>query len=139
MPVSAGRTASNPRQAGYKASEQGSSWGLEEINGGITQTRTVTVTGHRASEDTDIAMLREEIAGRRSLQKGRRAHSPSGSMDPIMGGRHLGLPGATGKSGTMATVSVEPVFDDDLKSEGSDDSVALPGRVQRAHSNARIL
>ncbi|KAJ9623953.1 hypothetical protein H2203_005399 [Taxawa tesnikishii (nom. ined.)] len=136
MPGSDG--AQSGGNGSHKSTGQKSSWELEEVNFGITQTRTVTVTDHRVSSD---AAFVEEERGRNTLdQKSKRGVSPTGSLDPIISGRGIGMPpSAAAKTGTTVEVTAEPAVEDDARSSASSDSITVyPNREYRARGSTRV-
>ena len=104
-----------------KSSEDPNS-SITDANGGITQTRTVTVVG----QVFEMEMERiDEERGRPTKQNytvsQRTGHSPTGSLDPIMAGGHLGM--NSNKVGTEVLVTAAPIdaaSDDDLSKSSLD-------------------
>lgn len=103
--------------------------GLDSLVAGITQTRTVTVTAGNMMRMDDIDEERVELRGRvkggakyNNFERG--AHSPTGSLDPIIT-NHMGL-GAE-KATTNVHVTATPLDqisdDDDIEKESLEDGV----------------
>lgn len=125
-----GSSRGRARFGNGKSSEEDPS-SLDPNGGSILQTRTVTVTGQVFVLDT----IDEEQRGRQQrYKKGaapRTGHSPTGSLDPIIPGGHLGVNSdkvGTEVQVTTATVDASSCSDDEASS--FDD-----GKMDTHHNN----
>lgn len=117
-------------------------WSGPEFNGGITQTRTVTITGRRASATTDEGPTYEMDERGRGLPRAvsrtqnplsSRSHSPTESLEPIMqsNGQYSLNRGQTQGYGSdknhVTEVSVSQLRSNSTDSSIVEDSDSVPG------------
>ncbi|KAI4743258.1 hypothetical protein E4T50_06340 [Aureobasidium sp. EXF-12298] len=114
------RTRSNNNA---KSSKEDATTSLDDMHGSILQTRTITVSANQVfaldtiidDEDQHQRGRKSQLKHHHSYKKGGRQHSPTGSLDPIISGHHLGV--GCDKVGSEVKVSSRSV--PDAESEGS--------------------
>ncbi|KAG9837588.1 hypothetical protein KCU86_g12757, partial [Aureobasidium melanogenum] len=142
------RTRSNNNA---KSSKEDATTSLDDMHGSILQTRTITVSANQVfaldtiidDEDQHQRGRKSQLKHHHSYKKGGRQHSPTGSLDPIISGHHLGV-GADKKDTTLSRGTylscIDPLKDRAARVDAKLHSFANHSRATRVRSlTMRVL
>ncbi|KAH0345822.1 hypothetical protein KCU83_g7569, partial [Aureobasidium melanogenum] len=124
-----------------KSSKEDATTSLDDMHGSILQTRTITVSANQVfaldtiidDEDQHQRGRKSQLKHHASYKKSGRQHSPTGSLDPIISGHHLGV-------GCDKLSCIDPLKDRAARIDAKSHSFANDSRATRVCSlTMRVL
>ncbi|KAH0110190.1 hypothetical protein KCU66_g12705, partial [Aureobasidium melanogenum] len=128
-----------------KSSKEDATTSLDDMHGSILQTRTITVSANQVfaldtiidDEDQHQRGRKSQLKHHASYKKSGRQHSPTGSLDPIISGHHLGV--GCDKLGSELSC-IDPLKDRAARIDAKSHSFANDSRATRVCSlTMRVL